>query len=285
MTIALIANVQLYDNQDSMQCWDQFARDVWDTHPTARQRWNNSDPSYYHRAGTHRRFCAFDGPFDRFLYMDADTVLLDAVEFIFQQLEKSDWVVYDFQFKDPTHVYEVASPRLKQLFGAERIQTEIFCSGFYATKRGLFDAEKRAWLLSELRSGDAEVLYPMAPDQTVLNYMVMKSGLACYNFALELQPTQRTGCCVTSPGFTEQNHLLYDRGNRLTYMHYIGLSSSLFHCICSGENIEFPYRDLFLHYRYLHEPEQRPRLTDKPRHYDMPPSLQNRVLRKLRLVR
>lgn len=288
--IAHRPNVQLYDNHDSMQDWDQFVRDVWDAHPTARQCWSKTnpkfhDPAFYHRVGTHRRFCAFDGPFDRFLYMDADTVLLNSVEFIFQQLEKSDWVVYDFQFKDATHVYEVESPKLNRLFGPDRIQTEIFCSGLYASKRNLFDAEKRAWLLSELRSGDAEVLYPMAPDQTVLNYMVMKSGLALCNFALELPPAQRTGCCVTSPGFTEQNQLLYDRGNRLTYVHYIGLSSSLFNRICSGENIEFPYRDLFLHYRYLHEPEQRPRFTHKSRPYDIPSNLQNRVLRKLGLVR
>lgn len=278
-------NVQLYCDWDSMQRWDQFVRDVWDTHPTARQRWGNKDPNFYHRVGTHRRFCAFDGPFDRFLYMDADTLLLDSVEFIFQQLEQTDWVVYDFQFKDPTHVYEVDSPKLNQLFSPDRIQTEIFCSGLYASKRNLFDAEKRSWLLSELQSGDAEVLYPMAPDQTVLNYIVMKSEISLCNFALELPTDQRTGCCVTSPGFTEHNHLLYDRNNRLTYLHYIGLSSRLINSVCEGENIEFPYRDLFLHYRYLHEPEKRPNFTQKPRPYGTPASFQRRVLRKLGLTR
>ena len=283
--IARRPNVQLYCDRDSMQRWDQFVRDVWDTHPTARQRWGNSDPNFYHRVGTHRRFCAFDGPFDRFLYMDADTLLLDSVEFIFQQLEQTDWVVYDFQFKDPTHVYEVDSPKLNQLFSPDRIQTEIFCSGLYASKQNLFNAEKRSWLLSELRSGDAEVLYPMAPDQTVLNYMVMKSGISLCNFALALPSDQRTGCCVTSPGFTEHNHLLYDRGNRLTYLHYIGLSSRLINSVCEGENIEFPYRDLFLRYRYLHEPEKRPSFVQKPRPYGAPASFQKRVLRKLGLTR
>lgn len=283
--IAHRPNVQLYDDRASMQRWDQFVRQVWDTHPTARQRWGNSDPNFYYRVGTHRRFCAFDGPFDRFLYMDADTLLMNVVEPIFQQLEQRDWVVYDFQFKDPTHVYEVASPRLNQVFPADRIQTEIFCSGFYASKRELFSAEKRDWLLSELRSGDAEILYPMAPDQTVLNYMVMKSGISLCNLALTLSTAERTGCCVTSPGFTEQDHVLFDHDRRLTYIHYIGLSSSLINRVCHGENIEFPYRDLFLHYRYLPTPEQRPIFTQKPRPYDAPPSLQTRVLRKLGLVR
>jgi hypothetical protein len=217
--------------------------------------------------------------------MDADTLLMNSVVPIFQQLEQTDWVVYDFQFKDPTHVYDVASPKLNQVFTPDRVQTEIFCSGFYASHRGLFSPEQRDWLLLALQSGDAEVLYPMAPDQTVLNYMVMKSGISFCNFALELPAAERTGCCVTSPGFTEQNHILYDRDTRLTYLHYIGLSSSLFSRVCGGENIEFPYRDLFLHYRYWHEPEQRPIFTSPPRPYPLPPSLPKRVLRKLGLVR
>jgi hypothetical protein len=283
--IARRPNVQLYDDCDSIQHWDQFVRKVWDAHPTARQRWGKPDPNVYYRVGTHRRFCAFDGPFDRFLYMDADTLLMSSPEVVFQQLEQSDWVVYDFQFKDPAHVYDLASPRLNQLFSSDRLQSEIFCSGFYATQRHLFTAEQQEWLLSELRSGDAEALYPMAPDQTLLNYMVMKSGIALSNLARELPPEQRTGCCITSDKFTERDRILYDQGNRLTYLHYIGLTSSLINRVCSGENIEFPYRDLFLHYRYLYEPEQRPVFSQKPRAYNAPPSLQKRLFRKLGLAR
>ena len=283
--IAHRPNVQLYADRGSMQQWDQFVRQVWDAHPTARQRWGLSDPNSYYRVGTHRRFCAFDAPFDRFLYMDADTLLLNSVGPIFQQLEMHDWVVYDFQYKDPTHVYEVSSPKFNQVFAANRVETEIFCSGFYASKQDLFSAAQRNWLLSELRSGEAEILYPMAPDQTVLNYMVMKSERSIYNFALQLPSEQKTGCCVTSPGFTEQNHLLYDRGNRLTYLHYIGLSSSLINQVCDGENIEFPYRDLFLHYRYLQQPTQRPIYNRPAKSYDATPSLSSRVFRKLGLVR
>jgi hypothetical protein len=284
--IANRPNVQLYDDQSSMQRWDQFVRQVWDAHPTARQRWGNPDPQYYHRVGTHRRFCAFDGPFDRFLYMDADTLLMDSVRPIFDALGQHDWVVYDFQFTDLSHVYEESSPQLQQVFSAERLQTEIFCSGFYAAQKGLFDATQRDWLLAELRQGDAAFLYPMAPDQTILNYMVMKSGLSACNLALTLPAEQRTGCCVTSDHFTSQDQILYDRGKRLTYLHYIGLSSKIFERLCQGENLEFPYRDLFLHYRYLHEPNQAPVFVDKPKPYNALPRFHQRVFKKLtRLTR
>lgn len=281
--IARRPNVQLYDDVDSIKEWDQFAQKAWDTHPTARQRWSQIGSVTYYRFGTHRRYCAFDGPFERFLYMDADTLLMAPVEFIFARLKNNDCVVYDFQYTDPTHVYELSSTRLAELFPCERIKTEIFCSGFYASKKDLFDEDRKTWLLSKLKEGDAEVLYPKAPDQTLLNYMIMRSNLSLYNLSLHLPANEITGCSVTSRHFKEQNHILYDKGERLTYIHYIGIKSKFFNNLCAGENIDFPYRDLFLHYRYLHEPEKRPKFTGKPKPYNPPPDLATRVLRKLGL--
>jgi hypothetical protein len=276
-------SVQLYDNRPSIEQWDQFVRQIWDIHPTARQRWGNSDPNYYHRVGTHRRFCSFDGPFERFLYMDADTLLLNSVDFIFAALDQQDWVTYDFQYKDPTHVYEMNAAQLNQVFTPKRVETEIFCSGFYASKRNLFDQAARARFLESLQTGEAEILYPMAPDQTILNYMVMKSGISSLNLALSLPATERTGNSVTSSHFEARDHLLYDHGKRLTYLHYIGISSKYFARLCAGENVDFPYRDIFLHYRYLHEP--RPPLSPVPQRYNAPPSLMQRVIKKVGLSR
>lgn len=281
--IARRPNVQLYDDVDSMQKWDRFAKSAWDTHPTARQRWERAGSAGYHRFGTHRRYCAFDGPFDRFLYMDADTLLMAPVEFIFDKLQDNDCIVYDFQHRDLSHVYEVSSAKLADVFPPERLQTEIFCSGFYASKRDLFDEERRNWLLSKLQDGEAEVLYPMAPDQTLINYMMMRPNLAIYNFGLQLPKSEKTGCCVTSSHFQESDRILYDKGKRLTYIHYIGISSKLFSRLCAGENLDFPYRELFLHYRYLHEPEKRPKFTTKPKPYNPSPTLAGRVFRKLGL--
>lgn len=283
--IAKRPNVQLYQDKESIQRWDEFVRNVWDTHPTARQRWSKVTNEPYHRVGTHRRYGAFDGPFDRFIYMDADTLLMGPVSPIFERLNHNDWVVYDFQYTDPSHVYELSSPKLTEIFPPERIQSEIFCSGFYGSKKGIFDKDRQDWILAKLREGEAEVLYSMAPDQTILNYMVMRLGISNYNLALQLPANQKTGCCVTSPHFEEKDRILYDKGNRLTYIHYIGLSSKLFTQVCAGENIDFPYRDLFLHYRYLHESENRPKFTSKPRPYNPPVSLATKVLRKLGINR
>jgi hypothetical protein len=282
--IAQRPNVQLFDDREVIDLWDNFAKSAWEPHPTAKERWLKAGSKGYHRFGTHRRYCAFDGPFDRFIYMDGDTLLMSPLDRVFAQLDNYDCVVYDFQHKDITHVYEVTSPKLLEIFPQERLNQEIFCSGFYASKKGLFAENQRDWLIEQLRAGEAEIVYPMAVDQPLLNYMMMRSNFSIYNLALQLPKEERTGCCVTSPHFQALDNILYDRGKRLTYIHYIGLSSSLFTRLCSGENLDFPYRDIFLHYRYLYEPSQRPVFTDSPKPYQPPtPTFWQKVTRKLGL--
>jgi hypothetical protein len=255
--------VTLYDDTASMARWDAWVEQIWATHPTARQKWDAVGSAGIHRRGTHRRFCAFDGPFDRFIYMDADTLLLDDPSPIFDRLEEYSWVTYDFQHKDLSHVYDVDSPWLEKLFSADQLRQQVFCSGFYGSRRGLFDPERGQVILDWLKAGEAAVLYPMAPDQTILNYLVMRQAITSCNLALTLPPAQRTGNSVTSSHFAVVDHRVYDKGVPLLYMHYIGLSSKLFARLCNGENVDFPYRDVFLHYRYLRDPENRPALAGK----------------------
>ncbi|MDV2998795.1 MAG: hypothetical protein N5P05_000401 [Chroococcopsis gigantea SAG 12.99] len=274
--------VQLFSDRTALDRWDNFVRRLWDTHPTARSRWQKSGSQGYHRFGTHRRYPAFESPFERFLYMDGDTLLMSPVHFIFEQLNNYDCVTYDFQFKDPTHVYEVSNPKLLEVFPQNRIDREIFCSGFYASKVGLFAENQRDWLVKQLENDEAQILYPMAPDQTIVNYMMMRSNYRINNLAHSLPPDQRTGCCVTSPHFVDRDHILYDQDKRLTYIHYIGLASSVINAVSEGENIDFPYRDVFLHYRYLHEPEKRPQFTAPGKSLTTPaPNFARKVLGKL----
>ncbi|MBW4650571.1 MAG: sugar transferase [Kastovskya adunca ATA6-11-RM4] len=279
------SNVTLFEDTDAIARWENFATQIWQTHPSALKSWQQQGVNGVYRLGMHRRFCAFDGPFDRFIYLDADILVMNSLEPFFEQLNNHDWVVYDFQYKDLSHVYNSQSQQLFKIFEQERIDKEIFCAGLYASKKGIFDEDRCQWLLTQLRANEADVLYMRAPDQTILNYLVMRSRLSSYNFSQHLPESERTGCCVTSPHFQEQNHLLYDQGTQLTYLHYIGLSSKLFEQLCQGENIDFPYREVFLHYRYLHEPEKRPEFTTKPKAYNQPASLTTKVLRKLGLTR
>ncbi|HBE17921.1 MAG TPA: sugar transferase [Cyanobacteria bacterium UBA11149] len=284
--VAKRKNVTLLENPSLFQRWEDFSYQVWQTHPTALNTWKEQGiTTKFYRVGENHRYGAFDpeSPFEKFIYMDADTLLINSVDFIFNKLDEVDFVVYDFQYKDLGHIYNVASQKLREVFAESQIKSEIFCSGFYGSKRGLFTDEERQGLIAKLAQGESEILYPSAPNQSVLNYMRMRSQIPIYNFALGLPENQKTGNSVTSKHFENRDNVLYDKGTRLTYLHYIGVSSKLFTRVCGGENLDFPYRDIFLHYRYLHQPEKRPKFTTKPKPYNPPPSLITRVLRKLKI--
>jgi hypothetical protein len=279
--IANRPNVTLMDDPTIFARWREFSTQVWTTHPHALETWKAEGINGVYRLSCNHRYASFDpeAPFDRFVYLDADTLVLDTLDPIFDALDHHDFVTYDFQYKDPTHIFNVKSPKLLELFPQERLQSEIFCSGCYASKRGMFPPEQRQWLVSKLAEGEAEVLYLKAPNQSVLNYITLRSGTIVHNLAVHLPPDRRTGNSVTSKHFEWRDRILYDNGKRITYLHYIGLSSKLFTQLCEGENVSFPYRDTFLHYRYLHEPEKCPVFAEQP--YQQPPSLARRVLQKL----
>lgn len=279
-------NVELLDNQEIIARWDKFATDIWGTHPSVRELWDAKGITGVNRLGMHRRFCAFDSesPFEQFIYFDGDVLVLDSLDYIFDKLKEKDFVVYDFQYKDPTHVYNVSSSKLLNIFPEARIRQEIFCAGFYASKRGLFPSETRRWFLEQFQAGEAEILYPNGPDQSILNYMVMRGNVSAYNFSLNLPPEQKTGCSVTSPHFEYRNNLLYDKGKLLTYLHYIGVPSYVFTKVCGGENLEFPYREIFLHYRYLHEPENYPHFDGKSKPYNASSKSRKNILEKLKNI-
>lgn len=281
-------NVTLLDNTALFEIWEAFSYDVWKSHPTALAEWQRQGiTTQFYRVGENHRYCAFDEAalFDRFLYLDADTLVMGPLAPFFTALDDADFVVYDFQFKDPSHIFNLQSDRLKSLFGPERIEQEIFCSGCYASKKGIFAPADREALIHALQAGDAEVLYLGAPNQSVLNYMVMKSGRRVHNWARHWPPGKATGNSVTSSHFVAKDHVLYDKGAQLTYLHYIGISSRVFRRLCAGENIDFPYRDIFLHYRYLEQPETQPSLQGKPVYYKpKPDSWFKKVLKKTGIV-
>ncbi|MDJ1185634.1 Npun_R2821/Npun_R2822 family protein [Roseofilum casamattae] len=276
-------NVELLDDPELFAPWEQFSYEVWKAHPYALKQWSEQGIQGVRRLGMNRRYCAFDSqaPFDKFLYFDADVLVLNSLDYLFEQLNNRDVVVYDFQYKDPSHIYNANSEKLLDIFPEERINREIFCAGFYGSKRGLLPPEQRAKVVNHLNSGEAEILYLSAPNQSVLNYTLMRSELDIYNFALELPKEKRTGCSVTSPHFEEKDRRVYDKGVPLTYLHFIGISASIFTRLCSGENITFPYRDSFLYYRYLNEPECQPQFQGKPVAYDRPKPSKNPVKRWL----
>lgn len=274
------SQVEWFNDAEILAKWENFSTQIWKAHPTAFDDWAARGIMGVGRMGMHRRFCCFDGPFEEFIYLDADILAMNSFDLLFDSLASHDFVTYDFQYKDLSHVYDVNAPNLTDVFAQNRLDTEIFCAGLYASKKGVFTDEMLDDLLARLQAGDADILYFNGPDQAILNYMVMKSGLRAMNLSRTLPAEKRTGCCVTSSHFVEKDHVLFDHNQQLIYLHYIGIKSRFFRQICTGENIVFPYRDLFLYYRYLRDGEA-PKLSGPAIAYDRPEfTLRQRAVRK-----
>lgn len=277
--VSILADIPL------IQRWEKFATDAWDQVPFRYEFWKKGGTtSGVHRMGMHRRFVLLDSeaPFSRGIYLDADITVLSSLEPIFERLETCDFVTYDFQYLDPSHVFNVDREETHQFLAQKDYGKRLFCAGMFAAKAGIINDEDLGKVINSLKQDGGALLYPPAPDQTLLNYMAIVLDFDYVNLAFEIPPEQRTGCCVTSKHFEERDWKLYDEGKPLTYLHYVGLGSQLFEQVCSGENLDFPYRDLFLHYRYLKSPGDRPAFRGKPMPYNAPPSLLTRVKAKLK---
>ena len=250
--------VTMFEESDCLAYWDDFATQVWKNYPRAQTTWRKRGLSELYRLPMHRKLCGLDGAFDKFIYFDADTLLMGPIDYIYEKLDSFDWVVHDFQYKSELkYIFDGPQELLQQVFSDENLQNKVFCAGWFATKKHIFSREMLASLLEKLKAGEAEVMALGGPDQSLFNYMVLQSGISYYNFAYH-DPDQVTGTHWRSQ-FDLVDNVLYDKQRRLTYLHYMSIGASKFTRLCSGEDMDIPYRDVFLHYRYLNSPEERPK--------------------------
>jgi hypothetical protein len=254
--------VSLFENCESIAYWEDYATQAWQAHHKAQREWKLKGWATVHALKMHRKFCSFDGEFDRFVYFDADTLAMGSLDYIFEKLNHYDWVTNDFQFRsDINYVFDTTSPKFTEVYDPEAAKAKIFCAGWFASKKNVIDRATLSQLLEQLKAGEAETMSLRGTDQPLFNYLIQRSGVSFYNFAYT---GEATGSHWSSQ-FDEVDHVLYDHGNRLTYLHYMSISAAKFAQLCEGFDVELPYRDLFLHYRYLQNPIQRPTQFVKPK--------------------
>ncbi|MEH2248592.1 Npun_R2821/Npun_R2822 family protein [Nostoc sp.] len=254
--VAARDNVTLFEDSASIARWENFGTRIWKAHPRALKLWQEYGLPENYRIERHRKLCCLDGPFNKFIFFDGDTLLMKPLDDVYQKLDEYDWVTNDFQYKsDLDYIFNWTEDKLEKVFSLENISKHIFCSGWFASKKGVFDDAMLANLLENLEAGEADALAWADSDQTVLNYLVLRSRISYYNYA---KHGSATGNHWTSK-FDVIDNILYDQGQPLTYIHYMSVSSSDFMRLCAGEDVNIPYRDVFLHYRYLKSPEKRPK--------------------------
>jgi len=280
-------NVTLFDNVASIERWESFAHAVWKHHPDAKKA--KLFHNWWTTGNLQRKMCVFDGKFEKFVFYDADSLAMKPLDQICDRLDS-----YDFIFDDWIHTKErdkipLNLPLLERLnlFNEHQIRPRIHCSDFFAAKGGLFNEEELA-KYQELLIANREVEWLTAwwDDAHLFNYLTFKSNRPLFNYTLSSNGQDRTGNCALADPFVNINNVMYNAEglkpiHRLHYMNYPAID---FTRLSQGENVGVRYQDVFLHYRFLKNPEQRPESLKYPSTWVKGQRLYQKAVKKIQRV-
>ena len=267
--IASRPNVTIFDNSESIQRWEEFAAEVWAAHARASET-KLSNPRWY---GGHlqRKFVAFDGPFDKFVFYDGDSLAMKPLDDVFEKLETYDFVFDDWEHKKPNPVaaLNISVIEASGLFQEADIRPNLHCGSFFGSNRGFFDSSELSRLKEQLidkREVEWINIDGWWDDVFLFNYMTLQceadgqKNPSLFNFTLSPNSQERTGNCADSDPFVNIDNVLYnEQGVKPIHrIHYMNYSSKDFARLCQGEDVDILYKDIFLYYRFLKEPDQMP---------------------------
>ncbi|MDJ0845158.1 Npun_R2821/Npun_R2822 family protein [Crocosphaera sp.] len=262
-------NVSLFDNQESINRWENFAHKVWDAHPRNKES-KASRPRWY-KGHLHRKFVAFDGDFDRFIFYEADNLAMKPIEAVWQKLEAYDFVFDDWEHRKPTEHAALNIPLIEAsgCYREEEIRPKIHDASFFSSKKGLFPPQELGELEDKLiNQREVEWINGIGwwDDVFLYNYLTLRSERPIYNFTQSPDAQDRTGNCADADPFVNIDNILYnEQGLKPIHrIHYMNYSSASFARLCQGEDAKINYKDVFLHYRFLKNPEQKPREFIQP---------------------
>lgn len=193
--VAQHASLSLFDNPDSMAEWEAFARSVWAAQPVVARLSQHSSHAY-EQVRSFRRFCAFDGEFDQFVFCDArsqSTHGLDQLEEVLIQLQTHEFVLDDWEHlkAEPTALLDISYVGAALDWSEGQLRERLHGASFFASHGGLLGAKERKLLLKQLIEDDEiRWLNPLSwwNDGALFSYMTLRSGeqgkaRSLYNFA------------------------------------------------------------------------------------------------------
>ncbi|HEY5742217.1 MAG TPA: hypothetical protein VIS99_06725 [Terrimicrobiaceae bacterium] len=202
--------------------------------------WETTDPG--HRM--FRKFSAYAGPFEEFLYLDIDIAVLAPVEKLFEAFACSgaEFMTFD---NDLDNVYR-RTPWTDEMDRTGR--TRGFNAGAFLSKRGLFTRADLLKLLASARQHRENFVFQF--DQPFFNFAVDTKPLR----QVRLPEFDRT---VPDKLWGDQVPIGYRDGawRLLTPGHAdYGKAEPLIHWAGHSGGDPFPNRHIFYHYRLLGEP-------------------------------
>jgi hypothetical protein len=131
-------NVTLFENQESIERWENFADEVWSAHSRANDP-KMTRPRWY-KGHLQRKFVAFDGEFDEFVFYEADNLAMKPVEGVFNKLQEYDFVFDDWEHRKATPNAALNIPLIEESTSYQEsdIRPTIHDASFFASKKGFF---------------------------------------------------------------------------------------------------------------------------------------------------
>jgi hypothetical protein len=263
------SQVTLFDDQASIDRWDQFANAAWNAHAQS-QVTGLRRPKWYKKPQLLRKLCAFDGEFEQFVFYDADSLAMGSLDRVRQQLATHDFVFDDWEHAKPTEFAAFNLARMQRAFDLteSELRQRMHCSSFFGSHRRCFNPQVMGRLyeqLVELREVNWIADHAFWCDADLFSYMTFRSQQSIYNFTLSPHGQDRTGNAAES-GYVNVDQVLFNAEGMkpIHRLHYNAHSATKFTRLCQGEAVNLPLQDEFLFYRYLHEPEQRPQSFQSP---------------------
>ena len=202
-------------------------------------------------AGQYRKLAMWRGPFDEFLYIDADTVVLESVDFVFDHLAGYGFLT---SHSNMPHIRRWVWRDSVYATGALTPEQIDFAAntGFVAYRRGLLDPR-------EVERGLAAPLALMphmqllCSEQPLLNYLIVTSGQAYSSLFVIAGSSGDTTIPLERWAGDDLGAVVSGRlpatpttPNPVLLVHWAGFWQSVRE---TGGVV--PYHDLWRHYRYL----------------------------------
>ncbi|TDB82457.1 hypothetical protein [Micromonospora sp. KC721] len=199
--------------------------------------------------GQYRKLAMWRGPFEEFVYIDSDTIVLESIDFAFDHLSRYDFVTSHSDI--PRIRHWVWRDSIFQTNALRREQIEYAANtGFVVSRAGLLDPEA-VW-------GDLSAPLSLAPhmellcrEQPLLNYLIVTSGrpysslwtIAAEKNDPDIPQEQWAGHDI---GRVDAGRLIPSQVNRVLLVHWAGEWQRF-----RTEGGTLPYYDLWQHYRMI----------------------------------
>jgi hypothetical protein len=178
----------------------------------------------------------------------SDILFFTPISDTLDELKDADFLCCDYHFKARKLSDIFSTTVIEQaIFTPEELQ-DVFNSGLWGSKKGIFELEQFYNLLRECAAHREYFDFSGGTtDQPLMNYLVLKGIQHRTNLAKTVP--NEPGSWAGMAHFQEKDHILYDKKQqRLRYLHWAG----------QPMRPGGPYRSLWEYYRYLDSPEERP---------------------------